>query len=433
MFERASKKVRDIYFLLTASTLTSVLNLLKSYFVLRYLDPRSFGLIDIIKNIIALTKYGDLGFTSVVEREFNYKKAQNSPTKDLINTAYSAEIILSIILSLAVLSYAFFRNSNDIVFYGLIIASIGLLLQKLLKIHESFMRVNENFEQLSKNIKLGALVTSIGTILSVPFIGVYAALIFPVLGVLISYLNIRKISNLTVNLDINFLELIRQLKIGMSLGLLTVLSGLMIYLDRYIILKKFGLEVLGFFSVYYLINNTIQFLVKDVSRVFLPDSLKKVKNSPIEVINDNFIKPGYVLLSLVSVFVILCWIFIPPIFRAWIPNYEDSIPVLMISIPMLISNSLIILGGYILYIPTINKFLSLYLINGVYLLIGLILINFFDFSSVLFLAAFFCILRSLTNVSLLYSLYRIHKNLLAFGIQILIIFFMVGFALWKYL
>ena len=68
-----SQNKRDIKSLLKSSIIVKPLEVIKGFFVLKFLTPEMYGLLNIINQISSFAKYGDLGFISVVEREYNYE------------------------------------------------------------------------------------------------------------------------------------------------------------------------------------------------------------------------------------------------------------------------------------------------------------------------------------------------------------------------
>ena len=265
---------QDIWVLLSGSLIAKVLNIIKGFIVLRFLTPEMYALVDIIRNITNLAKYGDLGFNSVIEREFNYYSEDEQRKVKILNVGATGETILAVILSLLVLITSLFYFENKLIGWGIVISSFTLFFYKIQRTFETFLRISKRFKEYSQYVVLASFLLNIGVILTVKFINVWAPIIFPLISA--SCLVIFMLYKIGLPFSFNWdkKEVIRQIRIGILLGGLTLMTGLTIYLERFIIVKHFGLTSLGFYAFFTFLLTTYLYFLKDITRAFMPRTLE---------------------------------------------------------------------------------------------------------------------------------------------------------------
>jgi len=275
---------KDIKSLLKSSILVKPLEVIKGLFILKFLTPEMYGLLDIINRIISFSKYGNLGFISVVVREYNYEVQKDPDKAEYIkNVAYSSEFILAIFVSALIFSISFLYIEDKIIFIGIISASFMFLISKLRKIFFTHLRVHKEFARFARFNTLNGLIVSISVISSISYIGIYAPLIVAVISSsVVFYIMYKKIDlNLTFLLKKD--EVLRQLKVGISLGGLTFLYGLGIYIERYFIVDKFGLEGVGFFAFAIFFVMFFQYFIYDIVRPYMPVVKAELANNNFDI------------------------------------------------------------------------------------------------------------------------------------------------------
>ena len=87
--------------MLSTSLFVNILQVVIHFVVASFLGPAQFGVIKILEMIQEMSKYGNLGFTSVAAREIPYHRGRQDEEKEKLtrNVAYSSEIILTLVLT----------------------------------------------------------------------------------------------------------------------------------------------------------------------------------------------------------------------------------------------------------------------------------------------------------------------------------------------
>ena len=126
-----NKIFSEIKSLISVSIIDKILVFVKGYFLMYYLKPSEYGLINIINQVKNLSKYSDLGFNSVVERDYSYHIIKNpKKAKEIKNLGYTSEIIISIFFFILIFFISFLYYENQIIFIGIIFFFTSIYLSK---------------------------------------------------------------------------------------------------------------------------------------------------------------------------------------------------------------------------------------------------------------------------------------------------------------
>jgi len=364
---------RDIKSLLKSSIIVKPLEVIKGFFVLKFLTPEMYGLLNIINQISSFAKYGDLGFISVVEREYNYEVVKDKNKAEYIkNIAYSSELLLAVCLSVLVFLVSFFYIDSMIIFIGIISASLMLFISKINRLYSTHLRINKEFNRFAKYNTLNGILISLSIISTVSFIGIYAPLIVgTIAGCIVAYIMYKKI-----NLNFTFLlekeEVLRQLKVGVTLGGLTFVYGLGIYLERFIIVKDFGLEGVGFFAFGMFIVMFFQYFMYDFVRPYMPTTKEALANNNKEILKQNVAYPTVKLVVFVIPFIYLLQFIIPYLITNFFEQYVGALEIFRLLSFLLMAISISTFSGYLLYSQGINKTYHAYISHFIYIFIILL-------------------------------------------------------------
>lgn len=363
---------KDIRSLLVSSAITKPLDLLKGFFVIKFLTPEMYGFLNIINQISSFAKYGDIGFTSVVEREYNYEIQKNKDKAQKVkNIAYSAEIILSIILFVLIFIVAFLYKDNFIVFIGIISSAFILLFTKIMRLYKTNLRIEKNFKSFAKFNTFQGIIFNLSIIALIPFIGIYAPLIIGVVvNSFVLYIFYKKV-NLNFKFIIEKKELLRQLKIGIALGGLTFLYGSSIFIERYLIATNFGLKEVGYFAFSMFIIMFMQHFIYDMVRPYIPRVKEEIAKGNYGILKKYSLYPTIKLvIGIIFLVIFLEWL-IPILVFKFFSQYIEALGIIQITLLLLIPISISAFSGYLLYSPGIDRIQEAYISYIIY--IGIIL------------------------------------------------------------
>ena len=145
------KVIRDFSTVVGFNFALKPIQLIKSFFVAKYLGPAEYGILASLQLIQMLNKYGNLGFNATASREVGNALGSKDLTRvDLIkNTAYTAEVVLSLILFIIGLGSSLFVESK-IISILIILASTSLLAAKLRAVISTEALIHKKFVLISK-------------------------------------------------------------------------------------------------------------------------------------------------------------------------------------------------------------------------------------------------------------------------------------------
>jgi O-antigen/teichoic acid export membrane protein len=353
---------KDIKSLLKASIVVKPLEVIKNFFILKFLTPEMYGLLNIINQISLFAKYGDLGFTSVLAREYNYEVQRDKDKAEYIkNVAYSSELILAILLSVLVFLISFLYIENQIIFIGVISASLMLLISKLSRIYNSYLKITKQFNRFARFNLLSGLIASLGIIALISYIGIYAPLIISVIsGAIVISIMFKKIDlNLTFLLERK--EVIRQLKLGIALGGLTFFHGVGIYLERFLILDRFGLKEVGFFSFAIFVVTFARFFINDMVSPYIPRVREMMARGDHSAIKDYLLIPSLKMFIISVPVILLLQQIITLLVQEFFLQYIEALQILKVIIWLLIPISMSAFSGYLLISKGVDKWNEAYL------------------------------------------------------------------------
>ena len=339
-------QAKDWGAILSSSIIVKFINLSRGIYVAKFLGPETFGILSAIQMISQLQKYGSMGFNSVVGRDAPFYEGEGNYKKvDFIkSSSYSFDLILALILFIAGLASVFFIE-NSTYKIGIAIASCGLLLAKIAKMHTVEIHLEQKFID---NARIELIVTTIVTVcilLSVKYGGMLSVLFFTAFGSLLTIILYHKKVDYRFKFTFSKVELIRQVKIGFPLMLGTLAYGSYRYSEKILILTYLGAVELGFYALGTRIMDAILNIAITrirVTKVNLSIMLGKQK---YEDFNRKVVTE-----TIISVLTILI---LSPIFMAtvefivirWLQNYIGAIPVLKV---IVLASSVRLIGNYVI-------------------------------------------------------------------------------------
>ena len=176
-----SKSIKDYIAVVSSDWALKPLQFLKSFVVAKYLGPEQYGILKTAELVTMLNKFGNLGFNATAQREIGAANGKGDLLRAQIvrNNAYTGEIILTIILFLLGLISSFFVEEGIFVII-IVLASITLLLSKLHGIFTTESIIQRRFKLMAKITFISGVISTIGVISTVPFLGLYSVMIFPI-------------------------------------------------------------------------------------------------------------------------------------------------------------------------------------------------------------------------------------------------------------
>jgi O-antigen/teichoic acid export membrane protein len=309
------KSIRDFAAIVGANVGIRPISIVKSFIVAKYLGPAEYGILKSTELIAMLNKFGNLGFKQVAQREIGVLKGKNLPEreKQIRDTAYTAEVILAIILAISGIIVSLFLSSKWV--WVVSIASIGLLVGKVRLLFNTEATIQRKFTLIAKVTFFTGLFVSILIASTVPFLKIYASLGMPILVAMGAIIYYKKTLKFDYSFHIDKEELLHQIRIGIPLTLHSLAYGSYLYLERILIITYLSVTDLGYFGFATMVSNQFITIFLTAIRVRKMNILEYLGRGDYIKVNKLVIKETSILMLGSFGIILLVWaitsIFVP--------------------------------------------------------------------------------------------------------------------------
>ena len=296
---KQTKLLKEGGSLFFVSSIGKVLDLLRGTVFLKLFSPADFGIIDVVNQIINLSKYADIGLLNNVQREYNFDLVTSpSLAKERKAKAYGIELIITLILFFLLFFTGFYIEKSLEVKVGIIFGGISFLFTKGLKVIGMDMTLNKNFKQFAYFSLTLIVVQNVFILSTVTFIGIYAPLVVKSIALLLVFAYFYNRYGIKFNFKLDYLELKRQLKYGLFFSGISILFGLWVFFERFLITHYFSLVEVGMYAASLFLlklgTSVLDEFIKPVT-IRVKQSLAKVN---IEIIKRYVLYPSLLFLFL---------------------------------------------------------------------------------------------------------------------------------------
>jgi len=389
-----------------------------SGFLLRvFLEPHAMGIWQGLSVIKSYTSYTNLGVSKSAAREIAYFRGKGDETRSevLKNTGFTFSIIMVSLVGIGCILFALFKRNtlDEYIFWGLIAMGGVVILERIESYIVTILRSKKKFFPESLGKVLNAILY-IGLVVLIvknfKLFGLYAiTLVILIFSILILIL----ISKERFLLAIERNELKHLIKIGIPLVLLGFMYVNLTNIDRIVIIKLLGAEMLGLYSVAIMMGNLV-YNVSTMASVVLYPRFQEIYGKSddkrdVYIMMQKIIK----LLWFPLIIVLLGGImFLPYLVKMFIPKYIAGITSMRILLCGIYFLSLAIFCSH--YLVTIGKqVLSLLICIGA-VIINLVL-------NILFIKFGFSIEGVALATSISYFLYFILLFIMARRVSVQVI------------
>ncbi|MCH8033726.1 MAG: oligosaccharide flippase family protein [Bacteroidetes bacterium] len=352
------RSIKDIAALSGANLALRPIQFIKSFLVAKYLGPADYGLLTGVNLIRQLSKFGNLGFKAVATREvleLKGAKSSESDIKFIKNNSYSFEVVLSVLLFFAGIGSAFFFTDNILIFYAVILASTGLLFQKLQAIFSNEATINRRFGLIAKITFATGLFSAVLISILVPFLRIYASLIIPTIASILSIYFYSKNLDFRFNFVFDKKEFVRQLKIGFPISMATVAYGSYVYLEKFFVITFFGLVATGLFGFSQMILSQLVGLALMAIRVRKVNIFENIGARNYSIVNKIVLRETFFLIVISFVSIAIIWFLIDYFVPIFLPKYINAIPIAKLMLFILPFKVLSSYVAIVLISKTVNK------------------------------------------------------------------------------
>ena len=360
--------------LMGISFFSKIIDLTRGTIFIKLFSAADYGLIDIVNQIISLSKYADIGLLNNVQREYNVVAATNKEKANKEKeVSFGMDMILTVTIALFLSVVILFLDYSFKIKIGVLFGSLAFVALKGLKIIQLELTITKKFTQLgifnlANNILLNAVI-----LITVFYVGIYSPLIIKPLLLVFILLFWWQRSKLKYSFKAPIHQLKKQITYGLFFSFISLLFGAWIFFERFLITHFFSLSQVGMYAA-------CLFLIKIgktlINELFRPVSIK-VKES-ISPFNINVIYRHVLLPSLI--FYLLSFLSIPLVeymielmesnLLSNYPGISDIFSILAWLIPIYGVGAV---SEYILFVKGVDRFRPFYILYFLkFILMGLL-------------------------------------------------------------
>ena len=358
---KQTKLLNEGGYLVFVSSIGKVLDLLRGTVFLKLFSPADFGIIDIVNQIINLSKYADIGLLNNVQREYNFDLVTSpSLAKERKAKAYGFELIITLILFFLLFFTGFYIEKSLEVKVGIIFGGVSFLFTKGLKVIGMDMTLNKNFKQFARFSLVLIVVQNFFILLTVTFIGIYAPLVVKSIALILVFGYFYNKYGIKFNFKFDQLELKRQLKYGLFFSGISILFGLWFFFERFLITHYFSLAEVGMYAACLFLIKLGASLLDELIKPIAIRVKQSLANEDIVIIKKLVLYPCFIFLLLCIIIIPLSQFVINFVEINYITNYDGLGKVYSIIKWLIPCYGLGSLSGYLLLTKGVDRFIPVY-------------------------------------------------------------------------
>lgn len=235
------------------------------------LAPEEYGVIGFVTLWAMFANLINPGMDSAAAREMPYLLGKGEKEKALHvqNIAITSKFLYSFLPFIVMLG-ASFLYSNELVRIGLILTSVNYIISTNTNYWSVFNNVRQQFNKVATGNLIMGITVPIVTLSFIFWLKVYAVLIAPIIGAIIVFLYYIIYAGIGYRFEIDRREVIRLIKIGLPLALLTLVYWGYRMADTTMIAAFLPLHEMGLYSFALAIVSFVILLFSDFGNVLQP-------------------------------------------------------------------------------------------------------------------------------------------------------------------
>lgn len=349
------------------SILTQIVTLVAGILTRRFLGPVQTGVWALLQIILVYASYSMLGVAQAAYREipFHRGKGEMGKADKIKDLVYSFSTVMSTLVSVSCIIYAFLMRDRlrSELFYGLLVVSILVMLQRSSNLNITFLRGYKLFSLAAKQMLLSAIVNAFLVIgLSYKF-KIYGFMLAMCLSFIFTILYINAHHSFHFRWSFDFKKIWGLIRFGFPLVVVSLLSTFFITIDKIMITKIIGIEQLGLYSVAMLAYTYLNNVPNSIGIVLIPNFHQKFGETENALALKNYIeKSSYAFEIIMPILIGAAWFLVPYFARLVLPDFLGSIPpmkylivgVFWVALIDLYSYFLVVIRKQVLLVPIIG-------------------------------------------------------------------------------
>lgn len=325
----------------------------------RFLGPVYMGVYGIIKIVLEYGSYASVGtdITLCYRLPFLTGSGDREGASRLVKVIFNFVMTVSFIYAVAVLAFALSSKGSysTEIYVGLIVASILVILQKLMGYYITVLRASKDFSVLSIIIVFEAVTNLLLTLFIVSKFNLYG-LYFVLLAMpALIIANIILMTKLRLVYSFDFKGIISCIRYSVPLFIKDVLNVILNSVDRIMIAGMLGLEQLGFYSIALMVKSYGgDIVVNGFANVIQPYFMEAYGHKSDAETARKYIMVSSLATSYLMGFILSCiYIAATPFIHYILPKFVPGLTAMRIF--LLATFFMTVYGYYYDYLVAINK------------------------------------------------------------------------------
>lgn len=328
---RKEEIVRDVGFYSFMSVLTQIVTLAAGILTRRFLGPVQAGIWALLQIILVYSAYSPLGVTEAISREipFYRGKGDHAKAEEMKDLIYSFSTLTSFLIAVGCVVYAMLmrRSLRPELFYGLLLVSALVMLQRTSNLYIAFLRGYKLFTIAATQMIFSAIVNAMLVVIFSMKYKVYGFMAAMALSFLFNILYIRAHHRFSFRWRLDFSKIWELMKYGFPLVVVAMLGTIFLTIDKLMIAKFLGVKELGLYSVALLAYTYLHSLPNSIGIVLIPNFHQKFGETENADGLKNYLEKSTQVFEVVMPILIASgWFMIPYFARLVLPDFEGSIP-----------------------------------------------------------------------------------------------------------
>lgn len=331
--DRKKAILKDASSLSIATILTQLINIVSAILMRRFLGPVQVGVWALVQIVLTYSEYTALGASAAITLEIPLcqGKGETAKAENLKNTVFYFSLFTALATSAAILGYALWMKgslSAD-VFWGLVIVSGLVILQRINGIFVALLRAFKQFSLASRQMVISGLVNAaLVAILSFQF-KLYGFMCAMALSFLFNIVYLFFAGHLRFCYSLDPKAIRSLIAFGLPIVALTFFGSLYETIDKIMIGRYLGLEQLGLYSIGLMTATYLYSIPNAVGVVMIPNIHEKFGRTSDKRDLQSFLdKSDLVFSTIMPCFIGLAWFGVPVAVELFLPKFMGGIPAL---------------------------------------------------------------------------------------------------------
>ena len=314
-----------------------IVNVGLAVFIRNVLGPEQMGVWVALQIVLTYTKYSNLGLGGAASREIPYEKGQGHTQRvdEIRNSSYTFTLLVSAVLSAAMIVAAFFVQQSFGSIYGVSLVTLAFLsfFQRASTFCIEIVRAERRFDFINRFNVYSSIANAVLIVLLVQFFRLYGFYVAMVLSFAFNFFYLVGFSGISFRWQWNWLVLTSLFKIGIVLVFVNLVGTFFVSVDKLSITTLINVKALGIYSIVMMASNMILMLPNNLSVIMFPylNEAYGASKEP-EDVKKFVLLPNQFIATYLPLLIGFFWILSPYLIRIFLPKYTSGVMALKVGL-----------------------------------------------------------------------------------------------------